>query len=86
MFFCSCSIDLRQDIKEKVRADIMERTGEDCIFIPSELGLVQHFRAAKEMAAPSNEAAEDRVSDPMSTIRKAVGSAIRGTAEEAPCS
>lgn len=52
MFVFSCSVDVRPEIKEKIRAEILERAGEDCIFVPSELGAVQHIRTNKEEAAP----------------------------------
>ena len=52
MFVFSCSIDVRPEIKDKIRAEILERTGEACIFVPSELGTIQHICTNKEEATP----------------------------------
>lgn len=44
-----------KEVKETIRAQILERTGEDCLFFEEFLGHVEHVRVAKEEGASSEE-------------------------------
>lgn len=39
------------ETKEKIRAQMLERTGEDCVFFEEFLGHVEHVHVAKEEGA-----------------------------------